>query len=348
MTKHDLVLDATGVIYDSGDDVAELLVPFIQARTRVCLQEIERNYHSASLGHISSSEFWQNVGLNDSIEDDYLSEHVLTPGFLEFLDEVRASVGSIWCLSNDVSEWSLKLRDRFGIADLFSGFVISGDVGLRKPDVRIYEKFFEMSGVDPKTTVFVDDRPNNLSAASAVGIRTVLFSASSNEKTELFPTVANFGELIKLLESGHGVMAAISIHEASEAEHPDIAAFYERCGYLRDLRAEDTILAAVRAGSLVGVVRLCSEHGVVVLRGMQVLPDFQRQGIGLGLLDKCLPRVNDAVCYCIPWSYLEQFYGSGGFERCEPGDVPGFLSERYSGYLQEGHDVILMQRIPPE
>ncbi len=143
-------------------------------------------------------------------------------------------------------------------------------------------------------------------------------------------------------------MPAISIHEASEADHRDVAAFYERCGYLGGLRANDTNLVAERAGSLVGVVRLCSEHGIVVLRGMQVLPDFQRQGIGLGLLDECLPRVNDAICYCIPWSYLEQFYGSGGFERCEPRDVPGFLSERYSGYLQEGRDVILMQRVPTD
>ena len=114
------------------------------------------------------------------------------------------------------------------------------------------------------------------------------------------------------------------------------------------LRARDTVLAAVRASTLVGVVRLCPEHGVVVLRGMQVLPDFERQGIGLDLLDKCLPKVNDSLCYCIPWSYLEQFYSSGGFERSEPADVPGFLSRRYFGYLQKGRDVILMQRTPTE
>ena len=76
--------------------------------------------------------------------------------------------------------------------------------------------------------------------------------------------------------SESGVMPAISIHEASVADHRDIAAFYESCGYLGGLRANETILVAVRAGSLIGVVRLCSEHEIVVLRGMQVLPDFQR------------------------------------------------------------------------
>ncbi len=151
-----------------------------------------------------------------------------------------------------------------------------------------------------------------------------------------------------IFEPEKGVMPTFSIHEASEAEHSDIAAFYECCGYQGGLRDNDTILLAVRAGSIIGVARLCSEHRVVVLRGMQVLPDFQRQGVGLGLLDKCLSRANDAICYCIPWANLEQFYGSAGFERCEPEDVPGFLSERFSGYLQEGRDVILMQRVPTD
>jgi len=141
-------------------------------------------------------------------------------------------------------------------------------------------------------------------------------------------------------------MPAISIHEASLAENPNIAAFYERCGYSGGLSADDTILVAIRAESLVGAVRLCSENQVAILRGMQVLPNFQRQGIGRALLNKYLSRINDAVCYCIPWSYLEQFYSSGGFRRCESTDVPDFLSERFSYYVQQGRDVILMRRAP--
>lgn len=143
-------------------------------------------------------------------------------------------------------------------------------------------------------------------------------------------------------------MSAISFNEVSEAEHPNVAAFYDRCGYLGGLSADDTVLAAAGGDLLVGVVRLCSEHGVVVLRGMHVLPEFQRQGVGLGLLDMCLSRANDSNCYCISWRHLEQFYSSGGFQRCEAEDVPGFLAERYSSYLRRGRDVILMHRILPE
>lgn len=143
-------------------------------------------------------------------------------------------------------------------------------------------------------------------------------------------------------------MREISIYEASHAEHPDIAAFYERCGYSGGLKLDDTVLVATRYGSRVGVVRLCSEHQELVLRGMQVTPEVQRQGIGLALLEACLSRISGDVCYCISLAYLEQFYASGGFERCESGDIPGFLSKRLSAYLEAGRDVIPMRRTPTD
>ena len=143
-------------------------------------------------------------------------------------------------------------------------------------------------------------------------------------------------------------MPAISVREASESENSDIAAFYARCGYSGGHSSNDTVLIATRAESLVGVARLCAEHQVTVLRGMQVLQDFQRQGIGRALLEECLSIVGDAVCYCIPWSHLEQFYSAGGFRRCEDADVPVFLSERLSCYVAKGRDVILMRRAPPD
>lgn len=143
-------------------------------------------------------------------------------------------------------------------------------------------------------------------------------------------------------------MPAISIHETSVAENPDIAAFYKRCGYSAGLSADDIILIAALGGHFVGAVRLCSEHQTTVLRGMQVLPEHQRQGIGRALLDSCLSRVSNANCYCISWSHLEQFYRSGGFERCDSSGVPDFLAVRLNYYVKQERDVILMRRLASE
>lgn len=138
-------------------------------------------------------------------------------------------------------------------------------------------------------------------------------------------------------------MAEFSIHEAAKAEHADVAAFYTECGYMSGFGASDTVLVAELKGSIVGVARLCPDQGVVVLRGMQVHPDFKRQGIGQSLLNNCMARVGTSQCYCIPWRHLERFYASAGFEHCDTSAVPEFLSARYSRYLKDELDVILMR-----
>lgn len=171
-----LALDAMGVIYSVGDDTGELLLPFIAEHGGTSYPaSIEAHYVAASLGEITTEDFWHRVGVSPDLEDEYLALHQLSPGVEQFLDQVQQRVAGICCLSNDVSAWSLKLRERFGLDRWISTWVISADVGARKPSPRIYEALIESLGVEPRQIVFVDDRAGNLNAAAAVGIRTVLF-----------------------------------------------------------------------------------------------------------------------------------------------------------------------------
>jgi epoxide hydrolase-like predicted phosphatase len=61
---------------------------------------------------------------------------------------------------------------------LFQVIVDSSEVGMRKPDPRIFELALEkLGGVAPERTLFLDDAPSNLAAAERLGIRTVLVRA---------------------------------------------------------------------------------------------------------------------------------------------------------------------------
>lgn len=93
-------------------------------------------------------------------------------------------------------------------------------------------------------------------------------------------------------------------------------------------------LIATDNDALVGVTRLCSESRAIVLRGMQILPEYQRQGIGTRLLHECVSRLGDAECYCIPWSNLGEFYAAGGFRRIALEDGSELLVRRYFSYPQ--------------
>jgi len=59
-----VVFDVMGVIFEEADDVANLLIPFIERECGYTRRdEIQRRYREASLGLISARDFW--VGISD-------------------------------------------------------------------------------------------------------------------------------------------------------------------------------------------------------------------------------------------------------------------------------------------
>lgn len=88
--------------------------------------------------------------------------------------ELKSAGYRLYVLSNMSREFIAFLR-RFPVYALFDGEVVSCEVNFVKPEPRIYEILLERYGLDPSETLFVDDRPANLEAAAAFGIRTCLF-----------------------------------------------------------------------------------------------------------------------------------------------------------------------------
>jgi putative hydrolase of the HAD superfamily len=74
-------------------------------------------------------------------------------------------------ISNSWGDALVYDRDRF--REIFDGWVISHEVGLRKPDPEIYLLGAERIGLAPADCVFVDDLGGNLKAAKSVGMATV-------------------------------------------------------------------------------------------------------------------------------------------------------------------------------
>jgi putative hydrolase of the HAD superfamily len=58
--------------------------------------------------------------------------------------------------------------------ELFDAVVISAEVGMRKPEERIFLLSAELLGLEPAECVFVDDLQENISAAEAAGLTGVL------------------------------------------------------------------------------------------------------------------------------------------------------------------------------
>jgi putative hydrolase of the HAD superfamily len=76
-------------------------------------------------------------------------------------------------LTNNVKEFGSSWRATFPVDELFPVVIDSSEVGLRKPDPRIYELTCERVGVVPTAVVFLDDNLENVCAAESLGIETV-------------------------------------------------------------------------------------------------------------------------------------------------------------------------------
>ena len=75
--------------------------------------------------------------------------------------------------------------DRAAFPELFDGVVISGEVGLHKPQPEIFELACERVGLRPSDCVFVDDLRENCDGAEAVGMTAVLHRGAETTLPEL-------------------------------------------------------------------------------------------------------------------------------------------------------------------
>ena len=78
-------------------------------------------------------------------------------------------------LTNNVKEFGSAWRSTFPVDELFEIVVDSSEVGMRKPDPRIYRLTCERLAIAPSEGVFVDDNRDNVEAARAVGLEAIHF-----------------------------------------------------------------------------------------------------------------------------------------------------------------------------
>jgi glucose-1-phosphatase len=100
------------------------------------------------------------------------------PHRLDFLKELRKRI-PIFLLSNTnalhIELIYEQLKNEFGVegyAPFFDEVFLSFELGLRKPHVETFQEVIRRSGVNPQTTLFIDDSPQHLVGAQQAGLQT--------------------------------------------------------------------------------------------------------------------------------------------------------------------------------
>jgi epoxide hydrolase-like predicted phosphatase len=196
-----LIVDFGGVLttplQDSMVAFAESIGIDVQDLARVALRAYAGSEDtlvtSFETGRISEEEFTlefaQRLAQETGVEVDpeRLVQRIfgglrLEEGMLDAVGRARGHGFKTALLSNS---WGLDLYPTERFKDLFDVIVISGEVGMRKPDPEIFEHTVKELGVDASECVFVDDHPGHLKAALELGITTVLHREPAQTIAEL-------------------------------------------------------------------------------------------------------------------------------------------------------------------
>jgi len=97
------------------------------------------------------------------------------------LEVVRESPRPRYLLSNTNAPHVEWIRERYPeIFPLFDGCVLSNEVGVRKPDAAIYRHVESLSGEPAERHVFIDDIPEFVAGARAVGWQAIQFQGAED------------------------------------------------------------------------------------------------------------------------------------------------------------------------
>ena len=100
-------------------------------------------------------------------------------------------------------------------------------------------------------------------------------------------------------------MTDINVAIAEKTEFLTAQRFYESRGYGgAAVVPSDFVVLAKEPDRIVGVGRLCQEQELLWLRGMQVEPQFQRQGIGARILGRLDQEIGNRRCCCLPYDQI--------------------------------------------
>jgi putative hydrolase of the HAD superfamily len=139
----------------------------------------ERNAYDR--GAISADQYWQAIAKDarTQLSDEQIAwlrqtdvemwSHV-NPAMLQWAAELRQQHVQTAVLSNMHLDMAASVRKHFGWISEFECFALSAELGIAKPDPRIFQHCLDCLQVPATEAVFIDDKQQNTCAAEEVGI----------------------------------------------------------------------------------------------------------------------------------------------------------------------------------
>jgi putative hydrolase of the HAD superfamily len=138
----------------------------------------------AQRGEISPAELWAYVGQVLDLDPDeiqafrsqFFAGDVVDQDLIGWIKSLRPAY-QLGIITNAFADVRAFIESRLDLGDALDALVISAEVGIMKPDVRIFEIALKQLAVSPAEAVFIDDFEHNVQAARQAGLYAVHFAS---------------------------------------------------------------------------------------------------------------------------------------------------------------------------
>jgi len=156
----------------------------------------EKNRQAYDKGEITPVDYWTRFGLDSGVQPESLNFQflmdldiqmwgVLEHALFRWVEHLRESGYKTALLSNMHLRFAQYVRRNCPWVQLFDYQFFSAELRLVKPDRRIYEAALGKIAIAPSEILFIDDRPANISAARALGLKGLVYSSPAQLNADL-------------------------------------------------------------------------------------------------------------------------------------------------------------------
>jgi len=179
-----IVFDCFGVLVSPGSTMLYRAYPQLH-------DEINDLAHQSDYGMISRAQFNSSIAKLISIKPDevqsrYYDINVRDESTFSWVRELKSSGKfKLGLLSNVGHNWLNDFIPAADRAELFDEVVISGDVGMIKPEIKIFELMAERLGLQTNECVMIDDVQLNIEGAVNAGMQGIVFKTANQARSDL-------------------------------------------------------------------------------------------------------------------------------------------------------------------
>ncbi len=187
-------LGVTALLPAHDRDVFEVLGDLLGLSAAIVKDSYERHNHGFMTGKYSKDELWRlvaaDLGKPDQFDAIIEATQQGTPvpdqAVLDLADRLRDNGYAVGLLSNLASgtDWDAALYEA-GVDRHFDAVVLSGNLGVAKPDPRAFKALADALDISTDEMVFIDDRESSLTGVESIGVKPIIYRSGEHGLEEL-------------------------------------------------------------------------------------------------------------------------------------------------------------------